>query len=167
MSDKKIAPTENFEAVYYKFHDKIKRQIIYNAEPQYVDDISQEVFLKIYKNIDKFKNDSSFETWIYKITLNTCYDFLRKKQRNFRLLSVAKENLSTASSRNAVDAKIDLQEAVLKLDKLTRPVFTLYYFSELKIDAISSILDIPSGTVKSRLNKARNQIKEHFNMEDL
>ncbi len=166
FNPKTAASEKEFEAVYYKFHDKIRRQIIYNAEPQYVDDILQEVFFKIHKNMKNFKNDSSFDTWEHKITLNTCYDFLRKKQRSFKLFTAVKESSTVTSSSDSNDSKIDLQKAVLQLDKLSKPVFTLYYFSELNMESIAAVLEIPIGTVKSRLNKARNQIKDHFNMEE-
>lgn len=170
LTDQRLSNTD-FESLYFDFYPRVKKQILYNAGAQYADDIAQEVFFKIYKKIGSFNNESKLETWIYKITLNTCYDFLRKKERRFKLFFSLKKNIeitnSLTSEDNSSDNKAELQAAVLKLDKLSKPVFTLFYFSGLDIRSIAQTLDIPEGTVKSRLNKARTQIKKHFNMEAL
>ncbi len=133
-------------------------------------DASQEVFVKIYRYINSFRFDSSLSTWIYRITKNVCYDFLRKK----KVATVSLDNDSDDSPKpeitdnsnspetiaDAHDLQALVQSALKELDENSRFVITLYDIEGLSYDEISRILKLPLGTVKSRLNRAREKLKK-------
>jgi RNA polymerase sigma-70 factor (ECF subfamily) len=115
-----------------------------------VEDLVQESFVKAWKNFHQFQHGSSFRTWIYRIAMNTCYDYLKKKKPDY--LSDVSEQVvgeDSLSDRDLID------RALLGLSPKMREVFILYYKFNYKLNEIASMLDCSEGTVKSRLYKAK------------
>ena len=142
-------------------------------------DASQEVFIKIYRNISTFRESSSLSTWIYRITVNICRDTLRKRQRTADTVSITGEDdetqdiPDTGSSPELMTEHTELQlavrRAIAELSDEYKTVLTLCDIEGMSYDDISAILRIPTGTVKSRLNRARaalrkkiSENREHF-----
>lgn len=142
-------------------------------------DASQEVFIKIYRNISTFRESSSLSTWIYRITVNICRDTLRKRQRTADTVSITGEDdetqdiPDTGSSPELMTEHTELQlavrRAIAELSEEYKTVLTLCDIEGMSYDDISAILRIPTGTVKSRLNRARaalrkkiSENREHF-----
>jgi RNA polymerase sigma factor (sigma-70 family) len=131
---------------------------------QLAEDIAQEVFIKCYQKLDTFRNESSYKTWIYRITVNLCKDKLRSWSfRNIILtefFSNSKNNNTPESELMNIEMKKDLSIKVLALPIKYREVIIFYYYEELTYSQISDLLDISMQTLKSRLHRARLLLKK-------
>lgn len=116
-------------------------------------DAVQETILIAYTTIHQLREPKFFKTWITRILINEC-NKIRKNQTKIVML----DGLSEPSINEQRDSIIDLQTAINGLDSELRTVITLYYYEDLSIKEIGSILDIAGGTVKSRLNRARTKL---------
>jgi RNA polymerase sigma factor (sigma-70 family) len=157
------------------FEILIKRYLksLYNFIYGYVnnsevaDDITQNVFLKIWKNIDKFQKDKSFKTWIFCIAKNTVFDFFKKKKDvsfsqiensdefngneslNFEESIIDNENLPNEILEKK-ETKEFIGRILLDIPIKYREILKLYYYGEFNFREISEILDEPMDTIKSR-----------------
>lgn len=142
-----------------------------NREDAY--DAAQEVFIRIYKSIGAFKGQSSLTTWIYRITVNICNDALRKRQRTAQTISINGESddenpvmeLQDTSptpeeAAESNEAQKAVREAIGDLSEEYRQIITLCDLQGLSYDEAAQILQCPTGTVKSRLNRARNSLRK-------
>lgn len=132
------------------------------------EDAVQEIFLKVYKNIGRFKGESSLYTWIYRIAVNKCRDLLRKRNEFSPLEEV--EVVSDQDVEQEVISSINresIKSRVLSMAPIYREVVTLFYFEDLSIKEICEILDEAEGTVKSKLHRARNILREAIEKEGL
>jgi len=152
---------ERFRKLYQKHH-KMVRGLIYNMTDQsHLDDLVQEVFLKIWKGLPRFSFLSSEKTWIYRIAINTAVDYLRRP----RVEMIELNDEAELHVENNSSEQQDIQAALQCLDEAHRSVLILFYFEDLKIQMIAKILDIPVGTVKSRLSVGRQKLKEILDQE--
>lgn len=133
---------------------------------EYATDITQEVFLRIFTNIRKFRQEASLNTWIYRITVNTSRDLLRKRKREGEQIPFNDE-LQMVSCENGPETKIEkkflqeeIEKAIMMVPRTFREVLVLRELEELSYDKIAVILKIPVGTVKSRLARARLLFKK-------
>jgi len=123
------------------------------------EDMLQEAFVKVYKSKSKFKGDESgFKQWLYRITINICIDSHRREPTpSFSLEEMGERGFEPAEAGSAY-AKFEERDAIWQamksLEGKHRVVVILRYFHELPYEEIAQILDIPVGTVKSRLNTA-------------
>lgn len=129
------------------------------------EDISQEVFIKCYRNLHKFRGESSISSWIYRITANTAKDFLRKKKiMDIITIRSMFENKEEQESVEATYIKFEKKEkvlqSVLSLPIKYREILVLYYFHEQKIDEIAHTLHFNSNTVRTRLSRGREKLKQ-------
>jgi RNA polymerase sigma-70 factor (ECF subfamily) len=130
------------------------------------DDLTQDVFIKIYKNILGFREDSQLYTWIYRIATNECLSFLQRKKRRFFLPigDVGKELASKLDSSSHVsgdEIQIKLQKALLILPDKQRLVFNMKYFEDMSYEEISQITKTSVGALKASYHHAVSKI-EHF-----
>lgn len=160
----------DFEKVYEAYSGRV-RNIIFrmNGEDE-LDDLIQNTFIKIYQNLEKFKGESSIETWIYRIAVNTVKDYKKARSRKSWLSLFQPDHEVEVMIEDYTDKKIEIKEAYkLIRDKLSlkhQEVIVLYSFEDLDVSKISKILKIPEGTVKSRLHKVHNVLKRHVELED-
>jgi len=145
-------------------HKEKVRNIIYLTLNNHdlVDDIAQEVFLTVYKNLGSFRFESQFTTWLYRITVNKCKDHLRKMKIR-QIFSPIRDNeveLGYESAPENSDIKEIVHEAIAKLpDKLRVPLL-LKDIEGLSYQEISESIQCEIGTVKSRIFRAREGLKE-------
>jgi RNA polymerase sigma-70 factor (ECF subfamily) len=159
---------EVFRYLVERYREKIRNIIfsIFNDADQ-VDDISQEVFIKVYHALPNFRFESSFYTWIYRITVNKCRDELRKKKvkRFFSFHSFEKttntkiENLATTTFDDE-NLKGVIEESLKKLPEKFRVPIILKDIDGMSYDEIAEVLECEVGTVKSRLSRGRTMLKE-------
>ncbi|GKX30017.1 RNA polymerase sigma factor [Vallitalea longa] len=138
-------------------------------------DMSQEVFIKVYKSLDKFNFKSSFSTWIHRITVNTCIDEYRKKKKNYQVESMDEtmEQQDGTVHKQFVDKSLTPEEKAIKnenvrfiresIDELKEEHKMIIILRDIKgysYDDIADILDISIGTVKSRISRARASLKK-------
>ena len=129
------------------------------------DDLVQDVFVKVWNNIEKFREDAQLYTWIYRIATNECLNFLAKKKRRFMipLGDVSHELSSKLDSGSMIDGdeiQLRLQKALLKLPDKQRLVFNMKYFDDMKYDEISEITDTSVGSLKASYHHAVKKIEE-------
>lgn len=145
----------------------IRRMVIDHDESN---DISQEVFVKVWKNISKFKGDSKLYTWIFRIATNEALTYLRKKKRRFfiPIIDVEDELASSLESDayySGDEIQMRLQKAILSLPEKQRLVFNMKYFEEMKYKDMSEVLDISVGGLKAQyhhaVKKIENFLKEY------
>lgn len=137
-------------------------------------DAAQEVFIRVYKNISGFKENSSLSTWIYRITSNVCNDILRKRMKHSNTISIHTSNdddeeydlhiRDTAPTPDEYAEHNETQrivrQAISELSPEYKEVITLCDVEDMSYDDISMILKCPVGTVKSRLNRARKALRK-------
>lgn len=133
------------------------------------DDILQNVFLKAWKNIDTFRNDSKLSTWLYRIALNESVDFIRKKKNETSLPAVEEslaQKLMADEYFDGDEIQATLQEAIASLPDKQRIVFTMKYFEEMKYSYMSNILGTTTGALKASYHIAVNKICEFFKLRN-
>jgi len=119
------------------------------------EDVVQETFVRVFGNIRGFNGKSSLYTWIYRIAINLSRDKLRKRSYD---LSLKEEIVGDENVENLVEHKLELGELKRRLATLSpiyREVLVLFYYQELSIAEISSLLYEKEGTIKSRLSRGR------------
>lgn len=148
--------------------------IAYGMLSDYEDasDASQEVFVKVYRSIASFRGQSAFSTWIYRICANVCNDSLRKRQRRGITVSIENDDDDNTISEIPSDTPTPeenvmmnerqraVREAINSLSDEYREIIVYSDINQLSYDEISQILKCPVGTIKSRLNRARNALKK-------
>ena len=131
------------------------------------DDLTQDVFIKVWNNLDKFRADSQLFTWIYRIASNECLSFLRKKRSRFFLpihdISHELENkLDDTPYFSGDEIAKKLQKALLKLPDKQRIVFNMKYFEEMSYAQMSEILGTSIGALKASYHHAVKKIEEQL-----
>ena len=131
------------------------------------DDITQEVFIKIHKAIDTFREDSQLFTWIYRIATNECLNFLNKKRRRFFLPieDISAQLSSKIDSSNDIsgdEIQKKLQKALLQLPDKQRLVFNMRYFDDLSYENISEITNTSVGALKASYHHAAKKIEVYL-----
>ncbi|QIH38798.1 RNA polymerase sigma factor [Flavobacterium sp. Sr18] len=129
------------------------------------EEVSQDTFIKIYNSLNKFKGDSKFSTWIYKIAYNTCLDRLKKnkKEENTILIDEFSDNLvktldNAFSALEEKERKQTIQNCLNLLSREENFLLTLYYFDDQNLDEIAKIMDINSNNVKVKLFRSRKKL---------
>ncbi|MBP1992486.1 RNA polymerase sigma factor [Paenibacillus eucommiae] len=126
------------------------------------DDITQEAFLKVYRNLTTFRGEASVKTWLLTITRNTAYDYMRKAfWRKVTLVGFVDKGGTSQSAENEALENLyasDIWKKVISLPAKYREVLILHAHYQLKTREMAAILNISEGTVKSRLHHARLKV---------
>jgi RNA polymerase sigma-70 factor (ECF subfamily) len=156
-----------FEMLVRKYQNRILN-IVYSliGRDRESEDIAQEVFLKVYHNVCYFKQRSKFSTWLYRITVNTVYDFLRKRKNFINAEEVIEKSATTREdSYNKLQArerKAIIQKALERIPFKYRTAVTLKDIEGLSYLEISGVLRCSIGTVESRIYRARQFLKDEL-----
>lgn len=150
-----------------RIYNHIRKMVIDHDD---ADDLTQETFVKIWQNLDKFKEEAKLFTWIYRIATNECLNFLRKKRNKFFLpiADISKDllrKLETTDYISGDEIAIKLQKVLLSLPEKQRLVFNMKYFDELKYEEISEILGTSVGALKASYHHAVKKIEEAMKTE--
>lgn len=140
-------------------------------DPAEVEDVAQEAFIKAYRALPKFRGDSAFYTWLYRIAINTAKNYIVARGRRPPTTDVDVEDaeflennapLTDIGTPEAIQEKDDLQrvikEAIEDLPEDLRTAFTLREFSGLSYEEITEIMGCPVGTIRSRIFRAREAL---------
>jgi len=161
---------EAFDKIVNKYRRGIYRTAYYfthNCED--ADDISQEVLLKVFRSLNGFRGNSTFDTWLWRITMNTCLDHLRRKPDVEALdtSSYTSCKYSSGICRELPDSSTEMGElrsvifkAVGRLPDKQRAAFMLRHYEDLSLDEIAETLTCAVGTVKANLFHARRNLRE-------
>ena len=140
---------EYFDRVYYKILSSVKN-------PEDAEDIAQEVFISVYKNLHKFRADSKIYTWIYRIAINKTYDFFRKKKIDLEL----NEEILNIADNEDLNGSMIVEENLKKLSKEEREIVVLKDVYGYKLREISKLKDRNISTIKSIYYKALKNLEE-------
>jgi RNA polymerase sigma factor (sigma-70 family) len=129
------------------------------------EEVSQDAFIKVFKSLNKFKGDSKFSTWIYRITYNSCLDVLKKYKQEYQWVTIDEfTERQVVTLDNAFDALVGKEQRQVIEDCLQRLpnedsfLLTLYYFEEQSLDEISKIMGLTANNVKVKLFRSRKKL---------
>ncbi len=162
---------EAYRKLYNEYVQKIGRIAKSYIGVDDVEDVIQEVFMKVYKNIRKFRGDSALSTWIYRIAVNVCKDMLLKKRKKREILTSfgleedekampepVEEMQPTDELLREVSAE-EIRRAIESLSEEDRLLITLREIEEMSYSDMANVVGKPVGTIKSRLHYARERLK--------
>lgn len=146
-------------------NDVLRTAYSYVNDRDAAQDLFQETFIKAYYNLDKFRGDSSIKTWLIRITINVCKDYLKSAyQKHVVPMMEFEEDAIVSDSdfeevENA-DRNAQIRQAVAELPEEYREAVLCVYFQEMSVSEAAEALGVPEGTVKSRLSRAREKLKK-------
>ncbi len=154
-------------------NQRLVRHIVFRLipDPDDREDLCQEVFLQVYEHLHRFEGKSRLSTWIGRIAYNTCLHFLEKK-RPARYADIFGDDavIDSEPARTVSPAEVtasrlratNLCEQIDALPVRYGLILTLYHFNEMTYDEIARLLDMPSGTVKNYLFRARRMLRQRL-----
>lgn len=160
-----------FEIILNQYKEKlywqIRRIVISHHD---ADDVLQNTFIKIWKNLNNFRGDSKLFTWLYSIATNESLMFLQTKKRKSFFISdnndiLLAKNLESDIYFEGNEIQKKLQKAILKLPEKQRLIFNMKYFDDLKYSEISEILGTTTGALKASYHIAVKKIKDMLNTD--
>ena len=148
--------------LYEASHRNVYRLVVRMVGLQDAADVTQQVFLQAFRKIGQFSGRSQFATWIYRVTVNEALQHLRRSKRS-RVQILEQDPIDgSPDSHENVDDKEVLERALGRLEPDLRSTFLLREVEGLSYSGIAGALEIPEGTVGSRLNRARRELKQHL-----
>jgi RNA polymerase sigma-70 factor (ECF subfamily) len=165
--------TELYSEIVDRYQSKVF-STAYNYTHDYEEarDLTQEIFIKLYNNLSNYKNKDSFSTWLYRIAVNRCIDWTRKKK--LQTISafyddgdeevniydtIADSGGGPEDTLVNEENRVFIRKAVEELPEIYKTVIILYYFEDFSPQEISEITDIPRRTIETRLYRGRNLLK--------
>jgi RNA polymerase sigma-70 factor (ECF subfamily) len=141
------------------------------GDPESASDLLQEVFLRLFRFAARIDPDRPLEPWLYRMTANLSYTWVKKRRWAQPIEDVGEWLAGPRKSQPTYRAEKNeawkqVEEAIQELPLPQRMVIVLYYINECSLQEVSDILEIPAGTVKSRLHYARQSLKEHMSMQE-
>jgi RNA polymerase sigma-70 factor (ECF subfamily) len=164
VTEARLGNEESFRTLYRMDAPKARGTLRQMVGPTHLDDLVQEVFVRVWKGFPKMRDANAFSTWFYRITWNVAMDalssaaVLRERESHNVDMDWADPK---SSNRENIDNRILVERALKQLSKDQRDVLVLSDFEELSTEEIASIMAVPAGTVKSRLFHARESVR-HF-----
>lgn len=163
--------TETFGHVIRKYQDRLYNsmvQILRNESE--AEDVVQDAFVLAFTKLSSFKGNSAFFTWLYRIAYNVAITRLRRRKSNVSLdgkddagkLDFPDAGPAPEDRMHQEEQATQLNQAMARLSQEHRAILILREMDELDYDAISEVLDLPIGTVRSRLHRARGHLREHL-----
>ena len=139
----------------------------YMKNKEAAEDVLQEVFIRVFRHLDQFRDESSLSTWIYRIATNECLRLLNgRKEEVISAEEVQEELMNKLKASDYIDYEDELavkfQEAILTLPEKQRIVFNLRYYDELEYEEIARVLDSKVETLKVNYHYAKDKIKEYI-----
>lgn len=155
-----------YTAIIRKYQEKlywhIRRMVVDHED---ANDVLQNMFIKVWKGLEKFREDSQLYTWLYRIATNECLTFLEQQKRK-STVSISDEE-SGLSNKVKADANFDanrlewkLQLAIQSLPEKQRLVFNLRYYDEMPYEEMSKVLETSEGALKASYHHAAKKIEE-------
>lgn len=153
------------EEMFNKKYDKYSA-LIYRLAFQYTlnkataEDITQDVFIKLFVNNKRFANDEHEKAWIIRVTINHCKNILQSKSNN-HLQLLDTEHIDEHFENRSIE-KLDIQQSIKDLSQNERTIILLYYYEDLTTKQISKYLKMNENTVKSHLKRAKIKLKNNL-----
>jgi RNA polymerase sigma-70 factor, ECF subfamily len=169
ISTSRRKPEEAFQEIVRNHSDRIYNLALMKCnQVELAEDICQETFIRVYKGLQNFRDESQLGTWIYRIALNVCHTMIKKESR----LSANMTPLDDRPDLEPIEENGDAEEIFLRdaqrdqilraisvLPPLQSDAITLYYLKEFQYTEVADIMDIPLNTVKSHIRRAKAKLK--------
>ena len=151
-----------FRTLVIKHKDKVRNLVFLTlGDAEFVDDISQDVFISVYHKLKEFRFESKFTTWLYRITVNKCRDYLRKKR--VRSIFVPIKDSDTEYGTGPFSENVDIpnlvRSAIEKLPEKLRTPLVMRDIDGFSYKEIADQMGTEVGTIKSRIFRARESLK--------
>lgn len=150
---------KQFKDIYSNYSQKVHRLCLgYTGDSMQADDLLQEVFIKVWENLEKFRGESQVSTWIYRITANTCLLYLRSNRKQTK---VDLEKTSLKISEETIDTENQIQllyKCISELNEADRLIITLL-LEEVPYSEIAEVISISEGNLRVKIHR----IKQHLN----
>jgi RNA polymerase sigma-70 factor (ECF subfamily) len=169
-----LAGDKNSFRTLIQDYQRLVSHVVFRMIPPGPDqeDISQEVFVKVYQHLDRFRFDSRLSTWIARIAYNTCLNFLDKKKlplyddlggedREFEPESIDPSSRPDFNFESE-ERSVILQREIDRLPPVYKTIVTLYHVDQMSYAEIADIMKMPEGTIKSYLFRARKMLKDRL-----
>lgn len=159
-------PAYDIEALIRQYgNDVLRTAYMYVKDIHMAEDIFQDVFIKVHAKLSTFEGNSSIKTWIIRIAINTCKDYLKSawSRRVVPMMEYQEDAIVSDTDYDAVenqDTNNLIKEAVLSLPDKYREVVLCVYYQEMTLTEAAKALNIAEGTAKSRLSRARLRLKK-------
>jgi RNA polymerase sigma-70 factor (ECF subfamily) len=154
---------EAFEAIYRQHASRLYSLACRMAgSPEDGEDLLQEIFLQVHRKLDSFKGDATLGTWLYRLALNHCLDFVRSRQAKMSKLTESLDEESAiepSARRDTPIARLDLDRALERLPEGCREAFVLHDVEGFDHKEVADLLGIAEGTSKSQVFKARLRLR--------
>ncbi len=168
---------EAFEGLVHRYHQRVFNHVCRMVpSPDDAADLTQEVFVKVYRSLNRFRGNASFQTWLYRVTANLCVDRHRRNRRGPQVTRSVEGSLETEDGPLEVELpdwhdnpervmlgdelQRHVRDAVLRLSDKLRAVIVMHDLEGQSYEEIAAALQVPLGTVKSRLFNARAALKD-------
>lgn len=159
--------------VIYDRHRRLvyRTALAISNDPEAAADLLQDVFLRLFRFANRVDPERPLEPWLYRVTANQSYTWVKRHQRWTQPLEEIAEWLSSGTKNSPQyiteqdDESMMIQRAIGKLSLPQRVVVVMYYINDLSLNEIAEVLDIPEGTVKSRLHYGRNALKTYLGLD--
>jgi RNA polymerase sigma-70 factor (ECF subfamily) len=150
------------QRIYEQCSDRVYALMVRIVGRQDADDLTQQVFLQMFRKLDQFSGGSKLETWLYRLATNEALQHLRKKKRQ-SVQPIVVEPSARDTNRLIESEKIQMLEIALsRIDPELRVILSLKEEQNISYREIAQALDIPEGTVGSRLNRARKELRQEL-----
>lgn len=165
--------TDYFECLMDRYEQKLTRYLrrITNFDHETIEDLLQEVFIKVYKNLNDYNADFSFNSWIYRITHNEAISHIRKidtRPKNIQFdaddginfLDIVPDDFDLREDYVKKELSLKIRELIFQLPEKYRTILILKFMEEKSYEEISDILHMSMGTIAIQINRAKSQFKK-------
>ena len=176
----KAGDRDSFRILVERYRSRIYN-IIYGimGSKDEAEDLSQEVFLNVYRFLHRFKGRSKFYTWLYRITVNICLRARKKKNKSNSILSLAElsetnnasgkmeladESFSSQKMLENMELAHKIKSAINSLSEVLRTTFVLREFEDISYQELAKVFQCSKGTIKSRLSRAREELRQKLKL---
>lgn len=151
-----------------KLYWQIRKMVISHQD---ADDVLQNVFIKVWQNLQNFRGDAKLSTWLYRIAMNESITFLNKERSKHNVSlddddSFLVSQLESDPFFEGDETEKELQKAILSLPEKQRIVFNMRYFDEMKYSEMAEVLETSEGSLKASYHHAVKKIEEYFATKD-
>ncbi len=153
---------KQFKDIYSNYSQKVHRLCLgYTGDSMQADDLLQEVFIKVWENLEKFRGESQISTWIYRITANTCLLYLRSNKKQTK---VELEKTALKMSEETIDTENQIQllyKCISELNEADRLIITLL-LEEVPYSEIAEVISISEGNLRVKIHRIKQQLNSIY-----
>jgi RNA polymerase sigma factor (sigma-70 family) len=151
---------ENFDTIYRLYYDKVHRLCkgYFNGDSEIASDATQEVFIKVWAHLEKFRNESSIGTWIYRIASNTCLMYLRKQSTQKEIQVAEFPDVSLDNDTAEIDIKLAMMYRCISQLEPTNKLAIMMVLENLPYKEIATIIGITEDNLRVRIHRIKSTL---------